>query len=105
MASDPIATVAVFLGIYVAIQLFTTYLKRRFGNAGPSKPEPRSDYDTPLKGFSNRNRATESRPTVPEDAVRCPACGSPNDPSFSFCRNCIANLDGGSVGSSLSRVS
>jgi hypothetical protein len=29
------------------------------------------------------------------EAVGCPVCGTPNDPSYQFCRHCVADLSGG----------
>lgn len=98
MAAEPIATVAVFLGIYLVIHLFTAYVRRRFGRAGRSGPDPRAGFEPRLEGPSNWNPPTEARPSLPTDAVRCPACGSPNDPTFTYCRNCIATLGAGSAG-------
>lgn len=40
----------------------------------------------------------ESTPSeVPEDAVRCPRCGTPNAPGYRFCHNCIGELPGWNV--------
>jgi hypothetical protein len=30
-------------------------------------------------------------------AVPCPVCGTPNDPSFRFCRQCVSDLSGGAM--------
>ena len=30
----------------------------------------------------------------PDDSVSCPTCGAPNDPSYRFCRRCVADLSG-----------
>lgn len=31
---------------------------------------------------------------TPDDSVSCPTCGAPNDPSYRFCRRCVADLSG-----------
>lgn len=30
-----------------------------------------------------------------ETRVQCPTCGAPNDPSYRFCRRCVADLKSG----------
>ena len=38
----------------------------------------------------------DERPTSPADErVPCPTCGVPNDPSYRFCRRCVADLSAG----------
>ena len=37
---------------------------------------------------------TDEPPEVPDDSVSCPTCGAPNDPSYQFCRRCVADLSG-----------
>jgi hypothetical protein len=31
---------------------------------------------------------------VDGETVGCPVCGTPNDPSYRFCRHCVADLSG-----------
>lgn len=32
-----------------------------------------------------------------DDLIACPTCGTPNDPSYRFCRRCISDLSGSSA--------
>ncbi len=34
-----------------------------------------------------------------DERVRCPTCGAPNDPSYQFCRRCVADLSAGGASS------
>lgn len=39
-------------------------------------------------------QSTEGTLDERDDSVSCPTCGAPNDPSYRFCRRCVADLSG-----------
>jgi hypothetical protein len=82
--------------------LFTTnlavsyWLYRRLRSAGgQSRPGPTRDRTDPTGG----GPTTAERPAAEGDPVACPACGTPNDPTYRFCRACVAELSAsGAIG-------
>ena len=82
--SDPLwlgAAVALFVLLHVAV---AAYLYR---SAAADGPDHAGEY-VPAQA--------DERPTSPADErVPCPTCGVPNDPSYRFCRRCVADLSAG----------
>jgi len=73
-----------FVLLHVAV---ATYLYRA---ATSTAPETLSDVAT---GSDGDERTVANRTAgSPEDRVPCPTCGVPNDPSYRFCRRCVADL-------------
>ena len=78
-----LAALLVILHVAVAAYLYRVALS---GDARPADGDPTAD----------------DRPTPPEDRrfddadarTPCPTCGTPNDPSYRFCRRCVADLSG-----------
>ena len=95
---DELLTVGVIAVLFMLIHLaFAAYLYRslsanRDGNAEATERVRRADSgeksgtDELVSGTSNVDQ-TDERSTVP-----CPTCGTPNDPSFQFCRRCVSDL-------------
>jgi hypothetical protein len=58
--------------------------------AGATDADPVGEY---LPASDGDERTVANRPDGDsEDRVPCPTCGVPNDPSFRFCRRCVADL-------------
>ena len=56
----------------------------------------RSAADGPDHAGEYIPEQADERPTGPADErVPCPTCGVPNDPSYRFCRRCVADLSAG----------
>jgi hypothetical protein len=98
MLADPwqFGLVAVLLTVNVAVSY---WLYRRL--RGPAAGSPLgTDHDL-LGAESSPGEATESAATTGETAgsaaVACPACGTPNDPEYRFCRACVAELTASGV--------
>ncbi|WP_254837609.1 zinc ribbon domain-containing protein [Natronomonas marina] len=76
------AAATLFVLLHVAV---AAYLYRA---ASASEGESASEYVP-------RQESGERAPGTGEDRVACPTCGAPNDPSYRFCRRCIADLSSG----------
>jgi len=74
------AVLLVLLHVVVAAYLYRTVSTEQKASASEYAPDP------------DRERAAS---TDAGDRVSCPACGMPNDPSYRFCRRCIADLSSG----------
>lgn len=96
---DELLTVGAIAVLFMLIHLaFAAYLYRSLSadrdGGGTTEPTEAVDsggeppVDDPVSGTSTVDSAdTEESSTVP-----CPTCGTPNDPSFQFCRQCVSDL-------------
>ncbi|MCQ4333379.1 hypothetical protein KM295_07775 [Natronomonas sp. F2-12] len=92
------AIAALLVGVHA---VFAVYLYRVL-SAEPKKTESTADAvermgskasdETTTMGPGGDTEQGGDRSTIP-----CPVCGVPNDPSFQFCRQCVADLSGGSM--------
>lgn len=84
---DPLVLIAAVAAALVVLHVVVaTYLYR--AAAG-------SDNRAPSAGENpERDRVVEPLGQGDEDEHRtpCPACGTPNDPTYRFCRQCVADL-------------
>lgn len=82
---DPLVWIAVIAGLLVVIHLAVAVYLYQTATAA----------DGPIRSRAESDRAGET-PGQSTDAaerrVACPACGTPNDPSYRFCRRCVADL-------------
>ena len=84
-----LASVALF-----ALGGYATYQVRRSTRPEPS-PLPSQFQHGPGPSRPQTDSPVDSPPVDPSasfDTVRCPECGTENDPQFTFCRNCSAKL-------------
>ncbi|QLD86999.1 zinc ribbon domain-containing protein [Natronomonas halophila] len=83
-----VALAALLFGLHAAV---VVYLYRRATDS------------TDAMDLLETHTQQDDRPSVEESAGRdderiaCPTCGTPNDPSYRFCRRCISDLSGGSA--------
>ena len=78
-----LALLLVVLHVAVAAYLYRTAL---------SVDDRRADGEPTAE-----ERATppaDSRPDDADETTACPTCGAPNDPSYRYCRRCVADLSG-----------
>jgi hypothetical protein len=83
-----VALAALLFGLHAAV---VVYLYRKA-----------TDSTDPMELLDSRQENGDLPPV--EDAtgrdderIACPTCGTPNDPSYRFCRRCISDLSGGSA--------
>lgn len=101
-----VAAVAVF--VLVVHALFAVYLYRsRSDSVAGGDVETSGDRGVVTDGATSGSVDTETvdgstlesrpEPIVSESThlVSCPSCGAGNDPTFRFCRRCIADLSNG----------
>lgn len=94
MALDTLQLVVTFTVIYVVLSLVNAYFLGQPGETHPHRETSGSATAGPGEGPEGGMET----PRSPGDGVHCSACGAVNDPTFSFCRNCVAVLSGGSAG-------
>ncbi|WP_336133732.1 DUF7577 domain-containing protein [Natronomonas amylolytica] len=81
-----VALAALLFGLHAAV---VVYLYRKA--TGPTDP-------TDLLASSEGEYPPAEETTGPDDErIACPTCGTPNDPSYRFCRRCISDLSGNSA--------
>ncbi len=73
-----------FVLLHVAV---AAYLYRA---AAAGEADPASEY-VPARDGDERTVANRAGGAA-DDRVPCPTCGVPNDPSYRFCRRCVADL-------------
>jgi hypothetical protein len=73
-----------FVLVHVAV---AAYLYR---SAASRNHDPAGEY-VPSRDGDERTIGTGPASGSP-DRVPCPSCGVPNDPSYRFCRRCVADL-------------
>ena len=78
------AALLVLLHVAVAAYLYRAASTKQEASASEYIPDP------------DRDRTAGDA----DDRVACPACGAPNDPSYQFCRRCVAELSNGIAASS-----
>lgn len=81
-----VAAVAVLLVVLHAVVAAYVY---RVANSGDGKL-----FEREASPDQRAVRPTAEPSEVPDDSVSCPTCGVPNDPSYRFCRLCVADLSG-----------
>jgi hypothetical protein len=93
MLADPwqFGLVAVLFTVNVAVSY---WLYRRL--RGPAAGSPLGPDGDLFGAVSSSDEVTESAAAPTETTgtvgVACPACGTPNDPEYRFCRACVAEL-------------
>ena len=80
------AAAALFVLLHLAV---AAYLYR---SAAADGPDHIGEY-IPAQVDERPTGAAADEPA--DERVPCPACGVPNDPSYRFCRRCVADLSAG----------
>jgi hypothetical protein len=95
MLADPwqFGLVAVLVATNVAVS-YWLYRRLQTPAAGSPLGADRGPVAAESPSVEPTDGRTESTATHPEPAgaVACPACGTPNDPDYRFCRACVAEL-------------
>lgn len=81
------------VAFHVAIALYL-YRVASTANGHPRPNDTSQPYSSDghrANADANTHQRTEARA---EKLVRCGICGAPNDPSYRFCRQCVADLSG-----------
>lgn len=66
-----------------------------FRSVEPEKSNPAPENDRQRADGPRSRDARTADPHRPEpSSIACPACGTRNDPAFTFCRGCVARLSG-----------
>lgn len=90
---DPLVWfVVVALALVVLHVAVAAYLYRSATETSTSS----ADEYLPVQSPESRESASEAD----GDLIACKSCGTPNDPSYRFCRQCIADLTSGGAGMS-----
>jgi hypothetical protein len=95
LGMDSIAWLAVVATLLVILHVaVAAYLYRRGASNTPTGTDE-------LRSPAVTREPSDPTRTISDDAsergtdhVPCPTCGTPNDPSYRFCRRCIADLTG-----------
>lgn len=76
--------------VYLCFWLLQRYLRGRSGEGdGDETNTPQSSSTRSAQPMrESRSRAQTAGPS----AVICPVCGTENDSSYTFCRNCVTEL-------------
>lgn len=100
MLTDPwqFGLVAVLVATNVAVSY---WLYRRLQTPAAGSPLG-ADHDpvaaeSPSAEPTNGKTESTATPVETTGTVACPACGTPNDPDYRFCRACVAELAASSV--------
>jgi hypothetical protein len=107
MLADPwqFALVAVLVATNVAVSYWLYRRLRTPGAGSPLGPDhdgvaaespPGDPADETAEPGPPDPTATDHR-TAESGTVACPACGTPNDPEYRFCRACVAELTASGV--------
>lgn len=81
-----VALVLVVLHVAVAAYLYRS--------ATADSSASGTDEYLPVDSSEPRERSSDAD----DDRVACGTCGTPNDPSYRFCRQCVADLTSGDAG-------
>lgn len=78
-----VALAALLFGLHAAV---VVYLYRKATNS----TEPMDLLDASREDLPPAEASTGRE----DELIPCPTCGTPNDPSYRFCRRCISDLSG-----------
>jgi len=80
------AVLFVLLHAAVAAYLYRTTASNQPESVSEYVPPRDADGRPPVSGDEPPSGAADRR-------IPCQTCGTPNDPSYRFCRRCVANLE------------
>lgn len=87
---DALGTVVLVGAAYLLLWAVSSYLIRRVTDDESEDSGIRTA--TRSGSDSSRYRPDENRTGGDSALVVCPACGAENDPDYTFCRHCVADL-------------
>ena len=91
-------TLAVLLAGCSLLVLLGWSLRRRFMGMHSETDASRSVSPYRPSDHSRTSGAFQATMEVSAGMVACPDCGTENDPAYTFCRRCIADLTAGPNG-------
>lgn len=84
---ESLAFMAVAALLLVGLHLVVAAYLYRVALAGEA-----SAFDAGTAPKEQTETPTEEWLEEGDETMRCPTCGAPNDPSYRFCRRCVADL-------------